>query len=448
MSYDQHGGMAAAGRRADAARRGLGARAVGPALRGRADARVVVDLAPPVAALAPRSLRRRAMAAPRTRRGAVALHGLPSPGTPRADTDAPRRLSRRAPHRSSRARDDRKCRHRPPVVREPVGARTGRCFRARCAADASAESWDTSARRDPGAPSRRSARRAGRSPLRGLARLRGPCVGSGGARRPGAGRPDSERARGAEGLSAPVQGVAKKGRRAAHVVRRSERHESAPALARRSPEQGEVGRNGDHDQPSVDAWRPRRRRAGLRRPGGRQHEHQDLPAAERGCRVRRRAQRHVQDRHADGANARVAVRARTDGARVRARGGRVPRLAEPHPPAAPGVRRRADQRPGDARPGEARPPRHLAVPAVLAAPAGPRAVDGDRSQEARRSSGAELAAGGCVGGPTVTKCATQDASARRVTGAARRAPRIAAGRDTAASRRTRRGTPLRRTPPR
>ena len=34
-----------------------------------------------------------------------------------------------------------------------------------------------------------------------------------------------------------------------------------------------------------------------------------------------------------------------DGARVGARGGRVPRLAEPHPPAAAGVRGRADRPP-------------------------------------------------------------------------------------------------------
>ncbi len=47
----------------------------------------------------------------------------------------------------------------------------------------------------------------------------------------------------------------------------------------------EVGRDGDHDQPPVDAGRPRRRRAGLRRSGSRQHEHQDLPPAERRRRV-------------------------------------------------------------------------------------------------------------------------------------------------------------------
>ncbi len=77
--------------------------------------------------------------------------------------------------------------------------------------------------------------------------------------------------------------------------------------------------------------------------------------------------------------------------------------AEPHPPAAPGVCRRADQRPGDARPGETRPSRHLGIPGVLPAASGPCIVDRPRSPEARRSSRAEHSAAGCAGDADVRR---------------------------------------------
>lgn len=68
-----------------------------------------------------------------------------------------------------------------------------------------------------------------------------------------------------------------------------------------------------------------------------QHEHQDLPAAERRCRVRRGAQRDLQDREADRAVNGSSTRSRADWAGVRAKGGRVPGIAEsgPTPPKGP-----------------------------------------------------------------------------------------------------------------